>query len=117
MDDLKHALKQFTGSEQFYRHPLFRRFVYTEGVQFLAERAAAYWLLDNIFGHQTLKSLGPQPFQVWIIRVKDDKSAEITVEDGNDNQLHSFHLDFTTFPLKEFSLWLVEGTLLLPSEY
>lgn len=117
MDDLKHELRQFTGSERFFRHSLFRRFVYTEGVQFLAERAGAYWLLDYIFGHQPLNSLSGQPFQVWIIRVREDKSADISVEDGNNNLLHSFKLDFTTFPLEEFSLWLIEGTLLLPSEY
>ena len=42
-------LIQFTGSETWYRHGLFRNFLYTEGVQYVAETGKAYWLLDKIF--------------------------------------------------------------------
>lgn len=117
MTNLEHELKQFTGSERFFKNPLFRGFVYTEGVQFLAERAGAYWLIDYILSYQHDRKIKEQPFQVWVIRVKDDRSATITVEDGNKNPVQRFELEFTDFPLKECSLWFIEGTLLLPSEY
>ncbi|MGH9342555.1 MAG: DUF6876 family protein, partial [Terriglobia bacterium] len=42
----KSDLGQFTASEQFFRHGLSKSHIYTEGVQFVAERAGAYWLLD-----------------------------------------------------------------------
>lgn len=114
---LKAELRHFTGSETFYRHSLFRGFIYTEGVQYLAEKAGAYWLLDYIFGNQELAILKGQPFQVWKITVNEDESARISVEDGNDNELAVFPLHYSDFPLEAFTLWLVDKTLLLPSEY
>jgi hypothetical protein len=112
---LQRELQQFTGSETFYRHSLFRTFIYTEGVKYLAEQAQAYWLLDHIFAHQP--ELKGERFQVWKIAVCEQGTARITVEDGNDGELTSFDLAYTDFPLDEICLWLVDGTLLLPSEY
>ena len=117
MSHLLHELRQFTGSEQFYRTPLFKGFIYTEGVKYLAEEAGAYWLIDHIFANQMLDVLKEQPFQVWKIVVHENESATIHVEDGDDNRLTFFSLSYTDFPLKEFALWLVDKTLLLPSEY
>ena len=86
-------LKQFTASEQFYRHGLSRNHIYTEGVQFLAERAQAYWLLDKIALHGSSK-IGRERFQVWKLTVNPDCSATLTTEDGNDNVSVSYtHLD------------------------
>ena len=112
---LKAELRQFTGSEKFYRHPLFPPYIYTEGIQFLAEKAGAYWLLDHIFAHQP--ELKGQRFQVWKVTVSADASARISVEDGNDAELAAYPLGYTDFPLEAFSLWLVDGILMLPSEY
>jgi hypothetical protein len=66
--------KQFTGSEQFYRHGLSRNHIYTEGVQFLAERAQVYWLLDKIALHGSAK-IARERFQVWKLTVNPDCSA------------------------------------------
>lgn len=41
-------LRQFTGSENFYRHALVRSILYTDGVQYVAETGGAYWLIDAI---------------------------------------------------------------------
>lgn len=114
---LKAELRQFTGSEQVFYNQPFRQYRYTEGVQYLAEKTGAYWLLDHIFANQMLDVLKCQPFQVWKITVNDDQSARISVEDGNDHELTFFLLGYTDFPLAEFSLWFIDETLLLPSEY
>lgn len=115
--NLKRELQQFTGSETFYKATLFPKFIYTEGVKYLAEKAGAYWLLDYIFIHQTLSVLKGQSFQVWKLTVKESHSATLIVEDGNDQQLTTFAIPFTDFPLEEFTLWLVDNTLMLTSEY
>ena len=104
MTNLIQELKQFTGSDIVYRNPLFGKFVYTEGVKHLAEKAEAYWLIDYVFSNQLDKKIKAEEFQVWKIKVCDDKSAVIRVEDGNDNLVKQFKLEFTDFPLKEFSL-------------
>ncbi|MBI1227800.1 MAG: hypothetical protein GC192_21375 [Bacteroidetes bacterium] len=117
MKNLLQDLKHFTGSDQFYFHPLFPKFTYTEGVRYLAENAGAYWLLEYILSNQTDKKLRTEAFQAWAIQVKEDGSATLRVEDGNGNLVRRFKMQFTDFPFTEFSLWFIGGTLLLPSEY
>ena len=114
--NLIEELKQFTGTEQWYRNPLFPKYLYTDGVKYLAEIAGAYWLIDYIFSNQSLKVIQEQEFQVWELIVDDDR-AIIRVEDGNDNLIHEFKISYTDFPLKNFSLWFTDNVLLLPSEY
>lgn len=41
-------LRQFNGSENWYRHSLNRDILYTDGAQYVAEAGGAYWLLDEI---------------------------------------------------------------------
>ena len=114
-------LRQFTGSEQFFRHGLSKAHLYTEGAQFLAERAEAYWLLDKIALHGSPK-VSREDFQVWKLKVQPDNSATLTTEDGNDNILRVEKLDYTDFPLPEIVLWAVRNelngfTIMLPGEY
>lgn len=110
-------LKNFYGSETFYKNPLFPMFRYTEGVRFVAVNAGAYWLLNEVFGHQFIEPFKDEPFQVWKLKVAENHTATITVEDGNYKILKIIKLEFTDFPLDDFTLWLTDNTLLLPSEY
>lgn len=114
---LKSELRHFCGSDQFYRNPLFKGYVYTEGVQHLAEQGECYWLIDYIFSHQLEPQLKAQPFQVWKIHVNEKDQAVFTVEDGNKEQVMQRHLGYADFPFQHFTLWLVDKTLMLPSEY
>jgi hypothetical protein len=41
-------LHQFTGTEHWYRHALVKSVLFTDGAKYLADTAAAYWLLDEI---------------------------------------------------------------------
>jgi hypothetical protein len=41
----------------------------------------------------------------------------IQVQDGNHNDYLRKNIPFTDFPEGEWALWLVDGILLLPSEY
>lgn len=116
MTNLLKELRQFTGSEEFYRHNLNPSFVYTEGVQYLAEQAQAYWLVDYIFSYQHLASLKAEPFQTWKLEVAEN-AGKVTVTDGNKNTLKTLAIEFTDFPLPEITLWLVDKTLMLSSEY
>lgn len=117
MSDLIQELANFTGSQTFYRHPLFGKYVYTEGIQYLAENAGAYWLIDFIFSNQIDKKIKDQLFQVWILQRKENDSATLRIENGNKELVKRFKIPFTDFPLQTVTLWLVDDTLLLPSEY
>ena len=114
-----HDLAQFTGSTTFYRHGLVRSVVYTEGVQFLAKKAEAYWLIDKIATLQLEPKIRSEDFQVWELTVVDG-GATLACEDGNDNVVYSENITFTDIPLDTISLYAVIGevrTIMLPSEY
>lgn len=114
---LKTALQNFYGTEFWYRHETYRLFTYTDGVQFLAEQAGAYWLIDLIFSLQyEIPSVKETPFQCWKLEVRDN-AAVLSCEDGNGGKVYSRTIEFTDFPMKEISLWFTDNVLLLPSEY
>lgn len=112
------SLAQFTGSETLMRHQFFKQILMTEGVQALAKGAGAWWFVDMICGAQfrSKNKLDDVPFQVWKLNV-EDKKASITVTDGNDNLISRCNISFTDFPEPGITLWLVNRTLMLPSEY
>ncbi|MEY9638748.1 hypothetical protein ABIF66_007002 [Bradyrhizobium japonicum] len=118
MSKKAHAdLKQFTGSEQVFRHSLMRSMTYTEGVQFLAETGGAYWLIDKVATLQLEPKVQAEDFQSWKLKVAQDRTAVLTCDDGNGNIVHSERLDWTDFPLDEVELWVEGNVILLPSEH
>jgi len=115
MDDLA----QFTGTETWYRHPLVPQITFTEGVQFMAEKAGAYWLVDEIaLGNRFLRKVKAEPFQVWKLkRDAEGNGAELLVEDGNDHVVYRKRIEYTDFPLPEMAVWFTDNVILLPTEY
>lgn len=111
-------LNQFTGSEHWYRHPINRKFLYTDGVQYVVETAGAYWLIDEIALIQPYnKKIAAEEFQVWKLTVNADSSAQLTCEDGNDNAVYSKRIPFTDFPAEGIRFFYCNNTLMLPGEY
>jgi hypothetical protein len=111
-------LDQFTGSENCFRHGIDRRVLYTEGAQYLAEQAGAYWLLDEIAIVQPHKRrIAAEEFQVWTLKVKADASAILACGDGNGQTVYRKRIPFTDFPLPEVTLYFANNTIYLPSEH
>ncbi|WP_293294653.1 DUF6876 family protein [Allomuricauda sp.] len=119
---LKKQLNQFCGSQQIFTLPLCRT-RYTEGIQFLAQSANAFWLLTDasVMG----KSLRDKSRFITIDFKRYSPSevethgydAAITYTDGNGTVLALQQYHFTDFPLEQIRLFFVDNTLLLPSEY
>ena len=64
------TLAQFTGLVNFYRHGLVRAALYTEGVEYVAETASGYWLLDEIaLAQRDVIPVKAADFQVWDLKV------------------------------------------------
>ncbi len=129
--ELQQSLKGFTGSENYYKHLLGIR--YTDGVQYLAEQAECYWLIDIIASYQTKRLLADEmlrDFQLWLLVVGDNHEfikpkagykAVITCwrdtpEAGIKPPIQQ-HIEFTDFPLSEIKFYLCQGVLMLSSEY
>ena len=125
-EEIEQALPQFYGTEHYYLfNLLFTNLFLTDGANWLANHAGAWWLMDVIASHQPFNHLSSQPFQAWTIEVVDDR-ATVTCDDGNGNILLRQHIGYTDFPLPKFELWLeyaqdpngdVYGVILLPSEH
>lgn len=111
------ALSQFTGTEQWYRHPLVRTVLYTDGAQYVAETGGAYWLLDELAFSQAIPAIKAEAFQFWRLKVGPDRKAVLSCEDGNGQPVYSKSLEYTDFPLPEIVFYVIDNVILLPSEY
>ncbi len=112
-------LSCFTGTENYWKNAMLC-FQYTDGVKFLAVEANAYWLLTDISAFQRLPAvqayLKRDYFQSWTLRVADNVGI-LTLTDGNGNVIHKHRYMYTDFPLSEVKFYLVDGVLMLVSEY
>ncbi len=111
-------LSHFIGSEQWYRHPLNRRVLFTDGAKHVADAGGAYWLLDEIALAQfCVPAVAVERFQLWRLTVRPDCSATLECGDGNGSIVFSKQIAFTDFPLAAIELYLTNNTILLPREY
>ena len=111
-------LMQFTGSEQWYRHAINRKVLFTDGAKYVAETAGAYWLLDEIALIQPYdKRVAGEEFQVWKLAVHSDRTATLTCDGGNGNIVYAKEIEFTDFPLDEITFYFANNVIYLPSEH
>lgn len=111
-------LRQFTGSETWYRHGLVRHILYTEGAQYVAEQGGAYWLLDEIaLAQKASREVAGEPFQLWTLEVHKNHTATLTCENGNGKPVFRKQIEYTDFALDTIQLYFTDNTILLPREY
>lgn len=115
------------GANQFFRHPLNRRFIYSDGVHEVAEKAGAYWLLNilaiefaSVYGKAWVK--GECGLGVVYLDVNDSNEATITLSLDDDHPpAYTRHVDYTDFPQGRWTFYInaEEGGLIciLPAEY
>ncbi len=111
--EIESSLAQCIGTEQYWKNPTLH-FQYTDGVKIMWESCEAYWLLTAISSYKRTEH-----FQVWELVVnEDDKTAILTmIEDTDQPILVKQEIEYTDFPLESMTLWLIDGVLILPSEY
>lgn len=109
-------LAQFIGTEKLYQ--ITCRHVLTDGTKYLAEQGRCFWLMDAIASHLT-----PSYDNYFVVArlVVNNSSAELSLDDGNDNVFATQAIEYTDFPLSEIKLYCsFDGTLwviMLTSEY
>lgn len=129
-EQLIDELRGFTGTDEWHRHGLNRRLIYTDGVQYLAEAAGAYWLIDIVASYvgsnQWRTALRQderfEGMSFWTLTVKDRSGKVSARVDSDCPALIVQKIEYTDFPLDEISLYLCQAdeqlwTLMLPSEY
>lgn len=110
-------LSQFTGTENYYRtNPLFAPdMVHTDGVQYFADTAGCYWLLD-IIATEYFPLMKKEGF-LSIQFVVEDGIGDICVEDGDCKVLKQKHIAHTDCPDGLYKFFLTDNVLMLTSEY
>src|ERR1700722_10206989 len=109
-------LRQFTGSENWYRHGINRNVLFTDGAKHVADVGGAYWLLDEIAIIQPRdKRVAAEEFQVWKLAVRPDRTATLTCDDGNGDIVFTKEIEYTDFPLDEITLYFTNNVIHLPS--
>ena len=110
-------LSQFTGTTQYIRH--FTGLLFTDGVGYMAEAGGAHWLIDVVASYRR-----KEPFQIWELKVNraadrgNEPMAVVTMkEDSGQPELVRQEIPYTDFPLDGITLYLINGVLLLTSEY
>ena len=108
--EILRGLAQCIGTEQYFcsRYLWFK---YTDGIKFLWESCESYWLLTAISSYKT-----KQNFQVWNLKKNPDNSALLTMKTSKKNIVEQ-KIPYTDFPLDEIEVYLIDGILLLKSEY
>lgn len=106
-------LPHFTGSENLYRDMM--GVFHTEGVNWLAEKAEAYWLIDAIISHQSNPKVRREEFQVWTLQTDTEGHiASLLCTDGDKGdgavELARQIIPYTDFPLPLITLYLENGS-------
>jgi hypothetical protein len=64
-----------------------------------------------------MPEVAQEDFQIWKLVVRTDRTATATATGDSQKALASQDIPFTDFPLEEITVWLIDGTLMLPGEY
>ncbi len=110
-------LAQFTGTAQYWC--VARQFVITDGVKYLAETAACFWLIDAAISH--LLEIGTADWFVLVRTEVSGRQATMIYEDGNGLERARQAIPYTDLQLptvKLYAVWDSERwVIMLPSEY
>lgn len=117
-EELLRDLDQFIGTEQYHRN--FTGLIYTDGVEYFAEKAGAYWLIDLVGSYlPTIKRVSDYFFKIsveshndnsWNVLITHEISGKVAVVASQSGQ-------FTDLPEGEYQFFLIDGVMLLPQEY
>jgi hypothetical protein len=95
-------LNQFIGTEHYHR--LLPTFVVTDGLKYLMDEADCYWLAQLYGVHLVDVDFNQNSFTVLNF-VRKGEGGIVSIEDGNGAVLAWQGLDYTDFPLGQFSLY------------
>ena len=111
-EQIRYKLSQFTGTENLYHH--WTGYRYTDGIKAMADMCEAYWLIDLAL------SYAPEikdNFAKWTFKPVSDGEFTAIATDGEEELFRQEKI-ISDFPLKEgVSMFFIDDTLLLPSEY
>jgi hypothetical protein len=111
---------QFYGTDAYHKFGLFPD-VATDGAMYLAEKAGAFWLLDEIVARLREMKYHAKDYFVVAKLTVSDSTGVLTLDDGNGNVFLTKKIGFTDYPDPEVTLFVSwngdRWVLMVPSEY
>lgn len=108
------------GTDNFHFNPLYRNFLYSDGVKELAE-TGCYWLLD-LLGTELDSMVAPYMSPIVQIKVKGGKADLEATWADDEPPRWARHIDYTDMPEGEWTLYISDDgdgkrRCILPTEY
>ncbi len=120
LEQIQLDLQGFIGSINLWKRRTPIPITYTDGVKYLQDKLAAFWLTDAIASYQSKQFKEQYEFQVWKLTVAEDNTGILTATDGNDDRtIVTQEIEYTDFPLAEIVIFVriePEIFMFLPSE-
>jgi hypothetical protein len=113
------ALHQFNGTTKYYEYIGMN---VTDGIVYIMNNGYSWLVSDAIFtiyfDIRIKEHLKKDKFLVIKLKVnRENKTAKVTFEDGNNNVLVYHIYDYTDAKVDELVLFYVDGVLMLANEY
>lgn len=113
------ALHQFNGTTKYYEYTGTN---ITDGIVYIMNNGYSWLVSDAIFtiyfDIRIKEHLKKDKFLVIRLKVnRENKTAKLTFEDGNNNVLVYHIYDYTDAKVDELVLFYVDGVLMLANEY
>ena len=116
---LLQGIGQFTGTEQYFKHWTGMA-NYTDGIKFVIDSVPAAWLVDKIIttGRSRAYKFN-QDFQIWYLVVRHKQATLLMKYDSGQGQKKQYEekITYTNFPTGVWKFYMIDGVLLLPTEY
>ena len=106
-------LKEYTSTDSYYKYNF--GLLITDGAKALADKFECYWFLDIIASYQG--EFKQHEFQVWSLGRNEDCSAIVIFTDGNNTIIVSQNIPWTDFKPTVATVFVENGSALLPSEH
>jgi hypothetical protein len=118
--EIKRALRQFrrTKTYQKYLYPGKSPLLISDACKFLLDNCDSSFLFDLILKNQELRILRDEPFQIWrLLQLSKDMSWILSCSSSSVKKPLFIHsIPFTSFPLQEITIWVIQKVALLPQE-
>lgn len=116
-EEIISIINQSTGTTAYHRFSVIANFpVITDGVLALAEAAGCFWLLDIIGSYQGNLTFH-KAFQVWMIKVNREDTTAVVSGFYDATLFVRQEIPYTDFPFDEIKFFVIDGVILLASEY
>jgi hypothetical protein len=106
------ALSQFYGTQHYYD---VLGVNVTDGVKYVMDNGYSWFVTDSIAVIRGVPKVRAEPFLVVKLKRVGKSEADLIIDDGNENVLHTQHYRYTDAK-KDLKLYCEDNVLMLPSE-